>query len=118
MKLWNDWIAEAKKGNINIQQCIDCKHKQFYPRDFCLDCSSKEVEFLPTDGSGVVYSYTEVHRSPNKEIFKTPYFVGIVEIEEGIRIICNLLFKDGKDKIGKKVYFQKISEEEIIYYSE
>jgi|TARA_B110000438_G_C15793798_1_gene641935 hypothetical protein len=118
MKIWQDWIDEAQKGIINVQRCIDCKNRQFYPRDFCLECSSKSLEFSNTDGSGQVYSYTQVHRSPNPEIFKTPYFICLVEIEENIKIICNVLFKDNIPEIGKKVFFDKISNEGIIYYSD
>ena len=118
MKLWEVWIDEAKKGSINVQECMDCKHKQFYPRDFCLECSSKSLEFSRTDGSGVVYSYTQVHRSPNPEIFTVPYYICLVEIEKSIKIICNVLFKDEIPEIGRKVFFNKISDEGVIYYSD
>tara|TARA_Y100000389_G_scaffold36639_1_gene31136 strand:- start:2632 stop:2988 length:357 start_codon:yes stop_codon:yes gene_type:complete len=118
MELWEDWIQLVKKGKVSVQQCLDCQHKQFYPRDFCMVCLSNNLDFHITDGSGVIYSFTEVHRSPNPEIFTPPYFVGLVEIEKNIKIICNILITNGNPEIGKKIFFDKISDKGIIYYSD
>ena len=118
MKLWKDWIDEAKKGVINVQLCLDCQNKQFYPRDFCHSCASNKLEFTSTDGSGVVFSYTQVHRSPNPDIFIAPYFICLVEIEENIKIICNGIFEDGIPEIGRKVFFREVSKDGVIYYSD
>jgi len=108
MELWEDWIQLVKKGKVSVQQCLDCQHKQFYPRDFCMVCLSNNLGF----------HFTEVHRSPNPEIFTPPYFVGLVEIEKNIKIICNILITNGNPEIGKKIFFDKISDKGIIYYSD
>jgi uncharacterized OB-fold protein len=118
MQLWQEWIVEAQKGVINVQQCKECRYIQFYPRDFCLECSSKKLKFVATDGSGVVFSYTQIHRSPNPEIFIVPYYICLVEIAKNIMIICNVAFKDDTAEIGREVFFRNISNDGIIYYSD
>jgi uncharacterized OB-fold protein len=83
------WAA-ARRRQLVLQRCADCSGFQFYPRPFCLACQSDSVEWVPARGTGRVYSLTEVHMAPAPE-FKPPYYVAVVELDEGPRLTTNLL---------------------------
>ena len=42
-------------------------------------------------GRGIVYSYTVIHRSLGEFSAATPYVVAYVELEEGPRILTNIV---------------------------
>ena len=93
------WEA-ARRGDLLIQKCTACGRHQFYPRPFCLACSSYEVTWVVARGSGEVYSQTEVHMQASPE-FEPPYVVAIVQLDEGPKFMTNIV--NGRCDIGDKV---------------
>lgn len=93
------WAAAARRELV-IQQCADCGAHQFYPRPFCLACGSKVLDWSEAKGTGTVYSLSEVHMSPAPEL-ETPYVVAIVELDEGPRLMTNIV--NGRCGIGDRV---------------
>jgi uncharacterized OB-fold protein len=68
---------------------------------------------VPVSGKGVVYSWVTYNESPHPA-FKVPYSVVLVELEEGMRIVSNLVDVNPDEiKIGMpvEVTFDKITEE-------
>jgi uncharacterized OB-fold protein len=82
---WPFWEAAAN-GRLLIQHCRGCGRHQFYPRPHCVRCGKDSLVWEPASGHGRVYSATTVHlkvvaaRNP-------PYRVGIIELDEGVRIL-------------------------------
>jgi uncharacterized OB-fold protein len=93
------WEA-AKRKELVLQHCKDCDHYQFYPRPFCLDCESTNLEWKQVSGDGTVYSMTEVHVKISPD-FEPPYVVALVELDEGPRMVGNIV--DGEAGIGDRV---------------
>lgn len=93
------WEA-ASRGVLVVQRCGSCGHHQFYGRPICLRCDSDSVAWVPVQGHGTVYSATRVRRSwaPDVEV---PYAVAIVELDEGPRLVTNIV--NGDAKIGDRV---------------
>jgi len=58
----------------------------------CPECHSLECEWVPASGRGTIYTYALVNQllHPFWE-GKLPYNVVLVELEEGIRIVSNLI---------------------------
>src|SRR5262249_30110891 len=93
------WEA-ASRRELVIQRCRNCANHQFYPRPFCLACQSDAVEWVPAAGTAIVYSKTTV-RMPISPDFEPPYVVAVVQLDEGPRMLTNLV--GGDFRIGDRV---------------
>ena len=76
-------------GKLRLQRCRSCTRHLFYPRPVCPHCMSADLEWFDASGSGVVYSFTTVHRAPPG--FEPPYVVALVELQEGVRMLTRLV---------------------------
>lgn len=81
------WDA-ARDQRLALQRCTRCGRHQFYPRPFCVACDAP-VEWVTASGRGTVYSRTIV-RMPVRPDLEPPYAVGIIQLEEGPRIVATL----------------------------
>jgi uncharacterized OB-fold protein len=98
-----------------MQHCGACGRWQFYPRPFCIHCEAGALQWRAVSGLGRIYTYTVNHRAPNAFMkARLPYVVAIVELDEGPRLMANVL-GNAVDQagIGKrvKVTFEAVSEE-------
>lgn len=98
------WHAAAE-GRLVFQHCSDCGHVQFPPRHLCASCWSESVGDVASDGRGAIESVTTVRRAPLAALRdKTPYLVVAVRMDEGPRMITNLLGEGAADAaIGDRV---------------
>ncbi|MCY6379701.1 Zn-ribbon domain-containing OB-fold protein [Hoeflea prorocentri] len=79
----------AKEGKLLINRCIPCDAPFFPPRPFCPACGSRDVDVIAASGKGRLYSYVISHLpAPG---YEPPYVVAVVELEEGVRMVSNLL---------------------------
>ena len=81
-----------KERRLLLQQCGDCGLVRHYPRPMCADCHSLEVGWIESSRQGRLYSWTEVHH-PFVPGFRDeiPYVMATVELEEGVRLQCQML---------------------------
>ena len=56
----------------------------------CPHCHSLEWDAIEASGRGTVYSFVMPHHPP-LPFFETPYIVVLVELEEGVRLVTNLV---------------------------
>jgi uncharacterized OB-fold protein len=85
------WHAAAL-GRLVVQGCRACGHRQLYPRTLCLGCESDQVDWTEVSGFGSIYTFTINHRAPNAFMkARLPYAVAIVELDEGVRMMANIL---------------------------
>ena len=83
---------QACRGQLVLQRCRRCQAFQFYPRAVCHRCLGEELEWVPSAGTGHVYSFSVVHRPPNPAYAPdVPYVVAIVELDEGVRMMANVV---------------------------
>ncbi|MFZ5633282.1 MAG: Zn-ribbon domain-containing OB-fold protein [Bacillota bacterium] len=104
------------------QRCVRCGGVNFPPKAVCKHClTGKEFEDIPLSGKGTVYSYTVIAGGGAPPEFtgearcKGSYPVVLVELEEGPRIIAQLINPPEEGiSIGMKVeaVFRRIYEEE------
>jgi uncharacterized OB-fold protein len=81
----------AAEGQFVVQRCVDCGQYQFYPRALCARCAG-QTEWVDASGRGTLYTYTII-RQNRSEAFAplSPYAVGIVELDEGVRMMSNIV---------------------------
>jgi uncharacterized protein len=98
------WGA-TRERRLAIQRCGACGKHVFPPRALCPHCHEATLEWVDATGRGSVYSYT-VARRPAGPWFadKVPYVVAIVELDEGVRMLSNLVVGDPSSaRIGQRV---------------
>ena len=83
------WDA-LKEHRLLIQRCVTCRKPYFYPRPFCPDCFSFDVEWFEASGKGKLYSFVINHR-PAPGFGPDPYVIAVVELDEGPRMMSNLV---------------------------
>ncbi len=80
----------AADGALRYQRCIRCGTANFAPTELCRGCASRSLEWRASTGLGTVQSWTEVHR-PTARDATAPYTVAIVDLDEGYRMLTNLI---------------------------
>ncbi len=107
------WEA-AKRHELLIRRCRACGRPYFYPRDFCPECFSFDVEWVKASGRGTIYSFTICHRPAPGFEEDVPYNLALVDLEEGARMMSTIVeCPDSGLKIGMpvEVVFDDITEE-------
>ena len=87
---------EAAAGHrFEIPRCNACARFYFPPARSCPHCLSADVGFAPASGRGKVFSFVVFDRvyHPGFE-HETPYAVALIELEEGPRLISNVIGVD------------------------
>lgn len=85
----------CRQGKLLLQYCDQCQQHQFYPRLYCMHCGSTNVRWVSASGRGVIYSFTVIHQNKSPEFVQdTPYNVAVVQLEEGPRLMSNIVETD------------------------
>jgi uncharacterized OB-fold protein len=93
----------AKDGRLLVQRCGGCATLRHPPRPMCPHCHSLEWEAIDASGRGTVYSFVMPHHPP-LPFFDDGYIVVLVELEEGVRVVSNLVdIEPGAASIGMPV---------------
>lgn len=80
----------ARAGELRIQQCRSCQRLAHPPVVRCPACGSYDLGHRVASGRGTLYSFVEpVH--PPMPFMRYPYVVGLVELEEGTRLLSNIV---------------------------
>ncbi len=88
--------TKAKK--LMLPRCDACGQFWFPPSERCPHCLSLNFGWHETKGEGRIYSFVVYHRvyHPGFE-GEVPYVVAIVELDEGPRLITNIV--DAPEKV-------------------
>lgn len=84
------WEALAQ-GRLMFQRC-DCGHAWLPARGECPQCLSDKVHWENAAGTGKLISWVVYHMAYSDAFKdKLPYNVAVVELDEGPRLITNML---------------------------
>jgi uncharacterized OB-fold protein len=109
----------AKKGKLMLQWDPTARKYQFWPRANSVRTGRRNLQWKPTSGKGELYSYTITYVATPGFEDKTPYVVGLIELDEGVRIIANMLNVTPETvEIGMrvKVAWEKLNDD-ITYFA-
>ncbi|HJQ82716.1 MAG TPA: Zn-ribbon domain-containing OB-fold protein [Candidatus Binatia bacterium] len=85
------WDA-ARRRELVVQRCSGCGTARFPARDLCSRCLSREAEWVRASGRGSVFSWAVMHQVYHSGFAgEVPYAVVVVELEEGARLVSNLV---------------------------
>ena len=83
------WDA-VKEHRLLIQRCCACGTLRHPPRPMCPSCNSLAWDTVEASGRATVYSFV-MPRHPEFPFMEYPYIVALVELEEGTRLVTNII---------------------------
>jgi uncharacterized OB-fold protein/acyl dehydratase len=99
LTLDNEWWFDALRAHeLRIQRCASCGTLRHPPRPMCDKCRSLEWDSVGASGAGSVFSFV-VNHYPQVPAFDYPLIVALVSLEEGTRLIANLVDIDPADVV-------------------
>ena len=109
----------AKQNKLFIQKSTISKKYFFYSRSFSGVEANEPYEWEEASGKGTIYSFTISNIAGGSEFYinKTPYIIGIILLEEGVRLMSNIVDCDHSSvEIGKKVkvVFKRLNNEIVL----
>jgi uncharacterized OB-fold protein len=113
------WEA-TKQDRLVLPRCKACGTVIWYPRAFCSECSSQDIEWFDASGRGTVYAVSAVHRGMGPWRDAAPYALAYVELDEGPRILTNVIGIDADDvKVGQAVHavFVPAGDQKIVRFT-
>lgn len=94
----------ARDGKLVLQYCTETNAFQHYPRPVSLATGSRALEWRPVSGNGTIYAFTTVRVPGPGTAGRMPLLIATVELDEGVRIIANILGAEAADiRIGMRV---------------
>lgn len=118
------WRRIPQRYRLIGNRCLTCGTYYFPPRTICPRCRrAGKLEEFKFSGKGRIYSYTVIRVPPEGFEDQAPYIIAIVELDEGPRILSQIVDCKPEDvEIGKRVeaVFRKVSEDGdsgIIHYA-
>ncbi|MBI4416591.1 MAG: Zn-ribbon domain-containing OB-fold protein [Euryarchaeota archaeon] len=111
------WREIPSRYNLLGSKCGNCGALDFPPRSVCPRCGRRSVgkmDKFRLTGKGKVVTYTVIHDAPKDFDMMKPYVLGIVELDEGVRLTSQIIdVEPGEVKIGMpvEVTFRKLGEE-------
>lgn len=83
---WNG----LRDRHLLIQRCMSCGTVRHPPRPMCPHCNSLEWDTVIASGRGTVHSFV-MPQHPQFPFMDYPYIVALVDLEEGVRLVSNLI---------------------------
>ena len=82
----------CRRHELVVQRCHSCAAFRFPPAPLCPECLSEATEWKRVSGRGRVFSFV-VFRRVYHPAFEAdlPYTVALVELDEGPRLISNVV---------------------------
>lgn len=89
----------VERHELLAQECTACGEKFFPPRACCPKCFGTDFSWFKLSGRGTLYSWTKIFFP-----VVTPYYLGVIDLEENIgRIIALLDIGIGEPEIGDQM---------------
>jgi len=86
-----EYLKNIEEGIFKAYRCVDCGVVIAPPSGSCYECGSNNMEWTQVSGNGKLVSFTVIHVAPAEFVEEAPYYVAIVELEEGTRVSARLL---------------------------
>ena len=86
-----EYLQNIQDGQFKAYKCVECGMVIAPPSGSCYGCGSSKMEWTTVSGKGKLVSFTVIHIASDEFAEETPYFIAIVELEEGTRVSARLL---------------------------
>ena len=110
-----EFFDGAKGGRLMLLRCSQCGRHRLPGRERCADCWSTETEWTQASGRGKLYTFGVMHQKYHPAFAEvTPYNYAIVELEEGPRLVTNIVECENdqlRTDMPVEAVFDSVSEE-------
>lgn len=105
------WEGTAA-GELRIQKCNSCGELRHPPGPMCPTCHATDRGYVVASGRGRVFSFL-VHHAPQLPGKELPATLALVELEEGVRMVGEVLAGRERIEIGApvQVVFETIDDD-------
>lgn len=106
-----------RERRLMLPRCGDCGHVFLYPRVLCPRCASRAITWVQASGRGRLHAFGIAHQSFNRAYrVAPPYVLAMIELEEGPRMLSNLVNVEPDPKAVKcdmpvEVIFERLTDE-------
>lgn len=108
------WREIPHRYRLEAGKCENCGKVLFPKRLVCPDCSKRQFRTINLAREGTLITYTIIHVGPSSFVDQIPYAIGIVELNEKVRIHCQIAdcdLKAIKTGMPVKIEFRRIFED-------
>lgn len=109
------WRKIPERYRLVGSKCLTCRNEYYPQRKFCPHCRRRgKIVAHDMPRTGKIYSFSEVHAAPAGFEHQAPYFMAIVELQNGVRLMAQLVDSPADSvQIGAPVelQFRRIAED-------
>jgi len=112
---WSEKFWEGtRQRKLLVQHCRKCDANIFYPRKFCPECWSAELDWIEASGKARVYMFSTAYDMVEPKFAEDlPYTIAYVDLEEGIRLMTRIVECEPEDihiDMEVEVVFHELNE--------
>jgi uncharacterized OB-fold protein len=99
----------VSEKRLMTAKCNECGTEILPPKPMCTNCLSTNLRWIELEGTGKLLTYTVIHVAPEQFQAIAPYIVGIIELQNGLRLpgmIRDLKQEDVKIGMSLKIDFE------------
>lgn len=85
-KTIKQFLSFVNQGKLKGLKCKSCSKIIVPPRTQCSICNTSDFEWVDLKGTGELLTYTVIHVPPKKFKDEAPYVIGIVKLDEGVKL--------------------------------
>ena len=122
MSVASYWREIPSRYRLEAAKCTKCGKVQFPARLVCPECKHRDFERINLQRTGKLLTYTVIHVAPSQFTDQVPYAVGIVELDQGVRLLTQIAdcpHEKLKTGMALRIEFRRITsdgEAGIIHY--
>ena len=79
-----------QEEHFKAYKCSSCGAIIAPPSGSCYSCGGNEMEWSEVSGKGTLVSFTVIHIAPDEFQDEVPFFVALIDLEEGTRVTARL----------------------------
>ena len=85
-------------------RCVNCSERLIGPRSICSACGGTNVQPVEFANTGHLVTFTEIFNPPSGYEAVAPYFIGLVQLDNGPRVLAQLTDVNQQEvRIGMRV---------------
>jgi uncharacterized OB-fold protein len=93
------FISYLEKNQLWTTKCAKCTREYFPPRADCSKCGNNQLDWVQINGTGKLVTFTEVFFAPPSFQPDTPYLLGLIELENGLRAFAPISRQITREKL-------------------
>jgi uncharacterized OB-fold protein len=80
-----------QRYRLEAARCRGCDEISFPPRRICDECRGETFDTVTLPDAGTLVTWTVIRVAPKDFARQTPYVVGIVELDGGVRLTAQIV---------------------------